>query len=127
MDFWYHGSMNIFVRGIAGALIAIILSSVSFAGHASAMQMRGMERVAHDRMGNANCLTVCQTTTIKPITQNERELQDDDDEPGAAPAAYYLQLRTAYLAAGSPLRTCQSVVKPPPKVPLYVWNCVSRF
>jgi hypothetical protein len=107
-------------------LTVLLLNSLSF-GHTSAMSTmsHGTGASSHETDTSAKCATLCRTAVIERetiiILENENK---DDDEPVAS---FYLQKQARYSSdtlIGQKLYA--DSVKPPPKIPIYIWHQVFR-
>jgi len=108
-------------------LAVVLLNSISFAGHTSAMstmshEMGGMKHTSSDA---TSCATLCRTAVVSKeenIINNDES--EDDDEP-AIP--FYLQSKPLQLDEKSVLqRLYAAEIKPPPKIPIYILYGVFR-
>lgn len=108
-------------------LAIVLLNSISFAGHTSAMSTMSheMSGMSHGSRDATSCATLCRTAVINKedniINNNESE---DDTEP-ATP--FYVQsqpLRVDEKSASQRLYAAE--VKPPPKIPIYILYGVFR-
>lgn len=108
-------------------MAVVLLNSISFAGHTSAMstmshEMSGMKHTSSDA---TSCATLCRTAVVNnqenPIRSDENE---DDDEP-ALP--FYAQNQQLHLDRKSiSQRLYAAEIKPPPKIPIYILYGVFR-
>jgi hypothetical protein len=117
--------MGKLIRNIAGILVVAVLNGFGFVGHTSAMPMHDMDGMSHDQTSSANCATLCRTAVIETNKQNKKDTQEENDDEPFIPI--YLQLQARHLDDDEHLtKTCQSTIKPPPKVPIHILHCVSR-
>ena len=105
----------------------VLLNSISFAGHTSAMstmshEMSGMNHSSSDA---TSCATLCRTAVV---SKEENVINDDESEDDTEPA-------TPFYAQNQPLRLDEKSVsqrlyaaeiKPPPKIPIYILYGVFR-
>jgi hypothetical protein len=117
--------MRKLIRYVVGMLIVLILNGFGFVGHTAAMPMHDMGDMGHDQTNATSCATLCQTAVIETnVSINEDAKEENDDEPFIP---LYLQLQARNLSDSEQLtKTCQSTIKPPPKVPIHILHCVSR-
>jgi hypothetical protein len=108
-------------------LAVVLLNSISFAGHTSAMstmshEMNGMSHSSNDA---TSCATLCRTAVINKednlINDNE---SDDDTEPAIPFYTQNLPLRVDEKSVSQ--RLYAAGVKPPPKIPIYILYGVFR-
>lgn len=117
--------MSKFIHFMTGVLIALILNGFGFVGHAAAMPIHDMHEMGHDQANTSTCATLCRTAVIETNVSSKNDEQDQNDDEPIIP--YYLQLQSRYIAGAEQLtKTCQSTIKPPPKVPIHILHCVSR-
>ena len=117
--------MGRIIRNIAGILTAIVLNGFGFVGHTAAIPMHDMDDMSQSQANSANCAIMCQTAVIEANEQSKKDAQKDNDDEPFIPA--YIQLNDLHSSSLEHLtKTCQSTIKPPPKVPIYILHCVSR-
>lgn len=105
----------------------VLLNSVSFAGHTSAMstmshEMSGMNHSSSDA---SSCATLCRTAVINKEDNLINDDESDDDTEPAIP--FYIQnqpLRVDEKSVSQRLYAAE--VKPPPKIPIYILYGVFR-
>ena len=108
-------------------LAVVLLNSISFAGHTSAMttmshQMGGMSHGSDDA---TSCATLCRTAVISKeenVVNNDEA--DDDIEPALAFYSQNLALQTDEKSISQRLYAAE--IKPPPKIPIYILYGVFR-
>jgi hypothetical protein len=115
------------IRHTLVLLAVVLLNSISFAGHTSAMstmshEMSGMNHSSSDA---TSCATLCRTAVVN---KEENIINDDESEDDTEPA-------TPFYAQNQPLRLDEKSVsqrlyaaeiKPPPKIPIYILYGVFR-
>lgn len=117
--------MGKLIRNIAGLLVVIVLNGFGFVGHAAAMPMHDTDGMNHGQASSANCATLCRTAVIETNGQSKKDSQEENDDEPFTPV--YVELLARHLDDAEHLtKTCQSTIKPPPKVPIYILHCVSR-
>lgn len=117
--------MSKFIHFTMGILIALILNGFGFVGHTAAMPMHDVGNTGHDHTNTSMCATLCRTAVIETNVSSKKDEQEKDDDAPFMP--FYVQLQTKILVNSKRLiKTCQSTVKPPPKVPIHILHCVSR-
>lgn len=110
------------------ALVAImLLSSVGTAAHASAMSASAykMGEMNHGVRDGSSCATLCRTAVLDKEEANvQREDKEAEDEPAAA---FFVQPQVAIIDQKSvTYRIYAGIVKPPPRVPIYILQAVFR-
>lgn len=110
-------------------LAVILLSLISFVGHASAMkpmshEMHGMKHV--ELSDTASCATLCRSAIVdKKEYLVDSDEENNDDEQSIIP--FYIQnlsVQTDEKTASQRLYTAE--IKPPPKIPIYILYSVFR-
>ena len=109
-------------------LLAVVLhSSISLAGHASAISTTSheMSDMNHSSSDATSCATICRTVVIN---REENIINDDENEDDTEPAmASYIQSQTLLTDKKSvSQRLYASEIKPPPKIPIYILYGVFR-
>ena len=108
-------------------LAVVLLNSISFAGHTSAMstmshEMSGMSYGSSDA---TSCATLCRTAVInKEDNLINNDESDDDTEPVIAFYSQNLVLGTDEKSVSQ--RLYAAAIKPPPKIPIYILYGVFR-
>lgn len=117
--------MRKLVRSFVAVLAVLVLNGFGFVGHTAAMPMHGMEGMNHDQTNATSCATLCRTAVVDSKEQHAKNTQKENDDEPFFP--FYLQLQNQSIDESLSLtKTCQSSIKPPPKVPIYILHCVSR-
>ncbi len=112
-------------QSIAAVLAVLILNGFGFVGHTAAMPMHRMVDMSHEQTSGASCATLCRTAVVTESEQRKTVTEDEEDDEPFIP--FYLQLQSTRIdSIDAQSVTCQSTVKPPPKVPIYILHCVSR-
>ena len=108
-------------------LAVVLLNSISFAGHTSAMssmshEMRGMNHGSSDA---TSCATLCRTAVIN---KEDNVINDDESEDDTEPAiAFYGQSQTLSTDEKSLSQHLYATeIKLPPKIPIYILYGVYR-
>jgi len=108
-------------------LAVVLLNSISFAGHTSAMSSMSHEMgsMKHSSSDATSCATLCRTAVI---SKEENILNDDESEDDTEPAiAFSVQnqaLQTDEKSVSQRLYAAE--IKPPPKIPIYILYGVFR-
>ena len=108
-------------------LAVVLLNSISFAGHASAMNTMShdMSGMKHGSSDASSCATLCRTAVIN---KEDNIVNDDENEDDTETAvAYYEQnqsLQTDEKTISQLIFAAE--VKPPPKIPIYTLHGVYR-
>lgn len=117
--------MRKIIRGITAVLTVLVLNGIGFTGHTTAAPMHNMNGMNHEKYNSATCVTLCRTAVVDASKQTQKEEKKVNDEEPFTP--YYLQMQRPYIDTYDYLTAiCQSAIKPPPKVPIYILHCVSR-
>ncbi len=108
-------------------LAIVLLNSISFAGHTSAMssishEMGGMK---HGSSDTTSCATLCRTAVINKEDNiiNDEE-SEDDTEPVTAFYSQNQTLQTDEKSLSQHLYAAE--IKPPPKIPIHILYGVFR-
>ena len=107
-------------------LAVVLLNSISFAGHTSAMstmshEMGGMKHTSSDA---TSCATLCRTAVVSKEENIINNDESEDDEPAAS---FYTQSQPLRLDGKSvQQRLYAAEIKPPPKIPIYILYGVFR-
>lgn len=108
-------------------LAVVLLNSISFAGHTSAMstmshEMNGMSHSSNDA---TSCATLCRTAVInKEDTLINNDESEDDTEPAIPFYSQNQPLLSDEKSVSQQLYAAE--VKPPPKIPIYILYGVFR-
>lgn len=117
--------MRNIVRSFVAVLAVLVLNGFGFVGHSAAMPMHDMEGMSHDQSSSANCATLCRTAVVDTAEHTKKVRESEDDDEPHIP--FYLQLQSTRIdSLDTHSVTCQSTIKPPPKVPIHILHCVSR-
>lgn len=113
--------------GIATVFTVLLLNTFGLALHASAMPMAnaGMAGMDHGSSSSTNCATLCRTAVFsKEELANSRIDEEEDDEAALPFYAQNQDLRFNNTVIKQKLYA--DVVKPPPKIPIYILYAVFR-
>lgn len=121
--------MRIFsaIRNTLLLLAVVLLNSLSFAGHTSAMSTMShdMSGMSHSSTNASSCATLCRTAVVN---KEEYLVNDDESEDDTEPAIpFYSQntpLQTDEKSVSERLYAAE--IKPPPKIPIYILYGVFR-
>ena len=117
--------MGKIIRSFVAVLTVLVLNGFGFVGHTMAAPMHGMDGMNHEQSNSATCATLCRTAVIDTAEQSKRVTEEENDDEPFIPQ--YVQLQDLHLDTATNLtKTCQSTIKPPPKVPIHILHCVSR-
>lgn len=117
--------MRKFVRSFVAVLAVLVLNGFGFIGHTSAMPMHGMDDMNHEQSTTASCATLCRTAIVDSSSESKKIKENEDDDEPHIP--FYLQIQSTRIdGVDTHKASCQSTIKPPPKVPIYILHCVSR-
>lgn len=115
------------IRHTLVLLAVVLLNSISFAGHTSAMstmshEMSGMN---HSSKDTTSCATLCRTAVVN---KEENIINDDETDDDTEPAIpFYIQNQTLPIDEKSvSQRLYATEIKPPPKIPIYILYGVFR-
>lgn len=116
------------IKNTFALLAVIMLTSISFSGHASAMtsmshKMNGMQ---HESSDVVNCATLCRTAIVDKKEYLVDVDQDNEDDTKLL-IPYYIRgqsLQTDNKTTSQQLYSAE--VKPPPKIPMYILYSVYR-
>lgn len=109
-------------------LAVLLLNSVGFAGHTSAMSTMTHEMIgtSHKTDTSASCATLCRTAVVERETVVIRNNENNDEKEPITP--FYLQNQSHYFSqvlAGQ--KQYADSVKPPPKIPIHIQLQVFRI
>lgn len=110
-------------------LVAIVLiNSVGFAGHASAMNTMSHEMtgMSHQSGDATTCATLCRTAVLNNESTDPKQSENEDDDDLVA---FPIPVQTQSWELSGNLvkqRLYASNVKPPPKIPIYILYQVIR-
>lgn len=123
--------MKKFFNNLLGLFILLTVTSFGLISHASAMPAsmhqseHGTSHSNHARSSSTRCATLCTSAVVskeEELVSSEENL--DDDEPIVP--FYVQQLVHVYDDKSQELSRYRVIVRPPPKVPLYVQHGVFR-
>ena len=108
-------------------LAVVLLNSINFAGHTSAMSTMSheMSGMSHSSTNSSSCATLCRTAVVNKEDAVIRNDENEDDDEPALP----------FYAQNQPLRLDEEFVsqrlyaaeiKPPPRIPIYILYGVFR-
>ena len=119
-----------YLTAIKNALVllaVVLLNSISFAGHTSAMssmshEMGGMK---HSSSGASSCATLCRTAVVN---KEESIISNDEDEDDDKPVAPFYEQDLPIQSDSKSIaqRLYAAEIKPPPKIPIYILYGVFR-
>lgn len=115
------------IRHTLVLLAVVLLNSISFAGHTSAMSTMSheMNGMSHSSSDATSCATLCRTAVINKEDNLINDNESDDDTVPAVP--FYLQNQPLQLDKKSATqRLYAAEIKPPPKIPIYILYGVFR-
>lgn len=115
------------IRHTLVLLAIVLLNSISFAGHTSAMSTMSHEMggMSHGSSNATSCATLCRTAVInKEENVINNDEADDDTEPAIAFHSQNLPLQTDEKSISQRLYAAE--IKPPPKIPIYILYGVFR-
>jgi hypothetical protein len=108
-------------------LAVVLLNSISFAGHTSAMPSMSHEMgsIKHGSSDTTSCATFCPTAVIN---KEDNIINDEESEDDTEPAsAFYSQNQTLQTDEKSLSQHLYATeIKPPPKTPIYILYGVFR-
>ena len=114
---------------ILSLFVLLTISGFGVIGHASAMPM-SMHQNGHDSShtkhtssSSNRCVTLCTSAVFNKDDDYDASEDELDDKP-AIP--FYVQQPSIYDATSLALSRSVYVVKPPPKVPIYILHSVFR-
>ena len=116
---------NLFTS-LAAAVAVLLLNTFGFAIHASAMPMslHEMNSKEYGASSLANCTTLCRTAVFNKEEVLNIAREEKEDEPTTP---YYALSQNHYFNNIDTNGKLYSVIiKPPPKVPIYILYGVSR-
>lgn len=116
------------IKNLFSLLAVIMLGSISFSGHASAMtsmshEMNGMQ---HESSEVVNCPTLCRTAIVDK-KEHLVDADQDNEEDTKPIIPFYVKdrsLQTDKKTISQQLYTME--IKPPPKVPIHILYSVFR-
>lgn len=115
------------IKNVLVLLAVVLLNSISFAGHTSAMgtmshEMGGMKHTSSEA---TSCATLCRTAVVsKEDAAIRNDENEDDDEPTLPLYAQSQPLRLDEKSVSQRLYAAE--IKPPPKIPIYILYGVFR-
>jgi hypothetical protein len=116
------------IKNTFALLAVIMLTSISFSGHASAMtsmshEMSGMQHGSSDVI---NCATLCRTAIVdkKEYLVDSDKDNEDDTKPIIPFYVHGQSLHTDKKTFSQQLYGVE--IKPPPKIPIYILYSVFR-
>lgn len=115
------------LKNVALVLAVLLLNSVTFAAHTSAMPAMSHEMngsMHHSSSDSTSCATQCRTAVLSKEELVSSSNDEEDDEP-AIP--FYAQNQT-WLFSDTQVtqKLYADSVKPPPKIPIYILYGVFR-
>jgi hypothetical protein len=118
--------MKRFISNLAAIFTVLILNSFGLVSHASAMPMASHEMggMDHGKSTSTNCVTLC-TSAVVSKKENETTINEELDEDELY-TPFYLQYSSPYPSSDLSGNYYGLSIKPPPKVPLYLLNGISR-
>ena len=108
-------------------LAVVLLNSISFAGHTSAMSTMSHEMggMSHNSSDTRSCSTLCRTAIVNREENAVRnDENEDDDEPGLP--FYVLDNNRVSDSKTLKQELYSDALKPPPKIPVYILYGVFR-
>lgn len=110
--------MGKIIRSFVAVLTVLVLNGFGFVGHTVVVATDdGMDGMNHEQSNSATCATLCRTAVIDTDEQSKRVTEEENDDEPFIPQ--YVQLQDLHLDTATNLtKTCQSTIKPPPKVPI---------
>lgn len=121
--------MRIFsaIKNTLVLLAVVLLNSLSFAGHTSAMSTMSheMNGMSHGSSDATSCATLCRTAVVN---KEDNLINDDEREDDIEPAIpFYVQSQPLRIDEKSvSQRLYAAEIKPPPKIPIYILYGVFR-
>jgi len=115
------------IRQTLVLVAVVLLNSISFAGHTSAMSTMSheMSGMSHSSSDASSCATLCRTAVINKEDDLINNDESEDDTDPAAP--FYIQSQLLRVDEKSvSQRLYAAEVKPPPKIPIYILYGVFR-
>lgn len=113
------------IRNIFTIAAIVLLNSIGFTGHASAMTMVPHETHGdshHSASKNASCISLCTTVTLKDKEEVRPAFEEQDDEPLPPDGAPYYVLGVGNVASKDLVNghiQNQFVFRPPDLIRLY--------
>ena len=115
------------IRQTLVLLAVVLLNSISFAGHTSAMSTMSheMSGMSHSSSDASSCATLCRTAVFN---KEDNLINNDESEDDTEPAVpFYIQNQPIQLDEKSATqRLYAAEIKPPPKIPIYILYGVFR-
>ena len=119
-----------YITAIKSALIllaVLLLNSVTFAGHTSAMSTMShdVDGMSHKSSDTSSCSTLCRTAVVSREENAVRNDESEDDDEPVLP--FYVQDNN-WVSDSKTLKQelYADAVKPPPKIPVYILYGVFR-
>jgi hypothetical protein len=108
-------------------LAVLLLNSVSFARHTSAMSTMShdMGGMSHNSSDTSTCSTLCRTAVV---SREENVIRNDENEDDDEPVLPFYAQDTSWLSDNKTLKQelYADGVKPPLKIPIYILYGVFR-
>lgn len=118
----------IVLKNAALILAVIILNSVAFSAHTSAMPVMSHEMsdstVHHNSNDSASCVTQCRTVVFNKDEYIDSDYDEDNNEPVVP--FYVLSEDWQFSNNLVSQKLYAESVKPPPKIPIYILYSVFR-
>ncbi len=115
------------IKNILVLLAVVLFSSISMAGHASAMSSMSHDTsgMKHGSSDATSCATLCRTAVIN---KEDNVINNDESEDDTEPVlANYVQNPIVYTDEKSISQHLYAAeIKPPPKIPIYILYNVYR-
>lgn len=119
-----------YITAIKSALIllaVLLLNSVGFAGHTSAMSTMSHEMggMSHNSSDSSPCSALCRTVVV---SKEENAIRNDENEDDDEPVLPFYVQHNSWLSDNKTLKQelYADAVKPPPKIPVYILYGVFR-
>ncbi|MBL8160209.1 hypothetical protein JNJ66_07195 [Candidatus Saccharibacteria bacterium] len=119
-----------YITAIKSALIllaVLLLNSVTVAGHTSAMSTMSHEMggMSHNSSDTRSCSTLCRTAVV---SREENAIRNDENEDDDEPVLPFYVQDMNWLSDSKTLKQelYADVIKPPPKIPIYILYGVFR-
>lgn len=108
-------------------LAVLLLNSVSFAGHTSAVSTMShdMNGLSHNSSDTSSCSTLCRTAVV---SREENAIRNDENEDDDEPVLPFYVQDNNWVSDSKTLKQelYADAVKPPPKIPVYILYGVFR-
>lgn len=108
--------------------LILVISSVSFAGHASALTTTShvMDNMDHSSYNAGSCAMQCRVAALNKDIENIQEGEEKTDKDKSATPFYSTTSNWNFSQKLTQQKQYADTVKPPPKTPVYIRYAVFR-